>query len=145
MAAGCQVDFYVLSGETPSPEQLACRLAMMAWEQGHSVSVRMESGQEVSELDKLMWEFPPGRFLPHEAADSNTTAPVLIGEQKMDIPPDRDVVINLASTVVPEPGRFRRLLEIVPPRSSDREASRVKFRQYRNEGLDPAHHEIGKN
>ena len=145
MASGCQVDFYVLSGENPSPEQLACRLALMAWEQGHRVSVRTESEREAAQLDELMWEFPPGRFLPHDAADSNSSAPVLIGQQETVIPSDRDVVINLAGTVVPEPGRFRRLLEIVPPRSRDREASRVKFRHYRNEGLEPAHHEIGKN
>ena len=75
MASGCQVDFYVLSGETPSPEQLACRLAMMAWEQGHRVSVRTESGQEVRALDELMWEIPSGRFLPHEVLDKNSAGP----------------------------------------------------------------------
>jgi DNA polymerase-3 subunit chi len=145
MAAGCQVDFYVLSGEAPGPEQLACRLAMMAWEQGHRVSVRTESGQDARALDELMWEIPTGRFLSHEVFGQNTDAPVLIGEHNEEIPSDRDVVINLAHTVVPEPGRFTRLLEIVPARSRDREASRLKFRQYRSEGLEPAHHEIGKN
>jgi len=43
---------------------------------------------------------------------------------------------------VPDPGRFRRLLEIVPADTRQRESSRTKFRQYRSLGLEPNHHEI---
>ena len=36
MAAPCQVDFYVLQDGAQSADRLACRLALMAWEQGHT-------------------------------------------------------------------------------------------------------------
>ena len=41
MDHACQVDFYVLARPTQSAGELACRLAMRAWEQGHRVLVRV--------------------------------------------------------------------------------------------------------
>ncbi len=55
-----------------------------------------------------------------------------------------DVVINLCPEAVPEPERFSRVLEIVPFADNEKEASRVKYRIYRNLGLNPQTHEINK-
>lgn len=145
MSTPCQVDFYVLAGRAQSAQRLACRLAMMAWEQGYRVSVRTDNDQAAQELDELMWDHPPGRFLPHGTGADGAASPVSIGTLQQDIPADREVIINLAASAVPEPARFKRLLEIVPPDASQRDASRMKFRQYRDQGLDPAHHTIGKS
>lgn len=145
MDASCQVDFYVLASASQSADRLACRLAMMAWEQGHRVSVRTESTAEASALDELMWDYPPGRFLPHGTNADDETDPVTISASQQDIPADRDVVINLAASAIPDPLRFKRLLEIVPPDAAQRDASRRKFRQYREQGLEPAHHTIGQS
>ncbi len=144
MAAPCQVDFYVLASASQSAERLACRLAMMAWEQGHRVALRADSDTEVRALDELMWDVPPGRFLPHASGEDGADSPVSIGSRETAIPTDRDVIINLAAQPVPEPTRFRRLLEIVPAEAGQRTASREKFRQYREMGLDPVSHTIGK-
>jgi DNA polymerase-3 subunit chi len=145
MTATCQVDFYVLARTSQSAEQLACRLAMMAWEQGHRVSVRTEFESDVKILDELMWDAPPGRFLPHGTGATGAASPVAIGAQTEEIPADRDVVINLAAAAVPEPSRFKRLLEIVPEDNEQRSASRLKFREYRKLGLDPVSHPIGQS
>ncbi|NNJ63934.1 MAG: DNA polymerase III subunit chi, partial [Xanthomonadales bacterium] len=64
MTGTCQVDFYVLADPVRSAESLACQLALMAWEQGHRVCVRTEDELEAQRIDELMWEQPPGRFLP---------------------------------------------------------------------------------
>ena len=118
---------------------------MMAWEQGHRVSVRTQTEPEARALDELMWDSPAGRFLPHGTGQAGENSPVFITDSGKDIPAGRDLIINLASTAVPEPERFRRLLEIVPPQADQRTASREKFRQYRDQGLEPAHHAIGKS
>ena len=144
MDSKVQVDFYVLAKPNQSAERFACKLAMMAWEQGHHVAVLTADESHADVLDEIMWDFPPGRFLPHSRAEADPEAPVSINTHAMEIPADRDVVINLADTAVPEPGRFRRLLEIVPGAGQKRLASRQKFREYRNLGLDPASHPIGK-
>lgn len=144
MDGTCQVDFYVLVDPARTAESLACQLALMAWEQGHRVCVLTEDATEASRLDELMWEQPPGRFLPHDIGSGADECPVRIEEIGKAIPADRDVVINLACSAVGEPGRFQRLLEIVPPDDGRRQASRDKYRAYREQGLDPAHHTIGK-
>lgn len=144
MGSDCQVDFYVLANAAQSAEQLACRLAMMAWEQGHRVAVLAADEKDAESLDEVMWDYPPGRFLPHSRESVEPLPPVSISTGLSDIPSDRDVLINLADYAVPEPNRFKRLLEIVPGAELKRLASREKFRTYRELGLNPESHTIGK-
>lgn len=139
----CQVDFYVLARPTQSAVQFVCRLAMMAWEQGHRVTVRTESEAESRELGELMWDYPPGRFLPHEIGKASADVPVSIVTRDVEIPEHRDLVINLCTDPVPGPDRYRRLCEIVPAETAQRTASRVKFKTYRDQGLKPESHPIG--
>lgn len=141
-AEACQVDFYLLASASLDASHLACKLALMAWERGHSIDIMTANRAEAAALDELMWAYPEGRFLPHERAtgDSVSRAPIRIHE----LPPAgrADVIINLTSEPLEAPGRCTRLLEIVPYRPAEREASREKFRAYRDQGLEPATHEI---
>ena len=142
MSAGCQVDFYVLAESAPSAGHLACRLCLKAWEEGHRVTVLTTSDEEARRLDELMWEFPAGRFIPHERGPAAAEAPVAICSASEPVPAGRDVLVNLTAEAIPDPGRFRRVLEIVPADNALREASRTKFREYRRLGLQPQHHQI---
>lgn len=144
MTDTCQVDFYVLSSDNQTAERLACRLALMAWEQGKQIAVLAENADEVQKLDALMWDYPPGRFLPHSTNFSDPSAPVRIAASGAEFPDDCEVLINLTSAAIPDLGKFKRLLEIVPGGESDRAVSRHKFRAYRDLGLQPASHTIGK-
>jgi len=144
MSDTCQVDFYVLANPDQSAERLACKLAMMAWEQGHRVAIMTADERDAESLDEFMWDYPPGRFLPHSRGKAESESPVSIEVHTAEIPAGRDVVVNLADSAVPEPARFKRLLEIVPGAEQKRLASRQKFREYRSLGLDPASHTIGK-
>jgi DNA polymerase-3 subunit chi len=143
----CQVDFYVLAESAPPAEQLACRLSLMSWEQGHRVSVLAPDENAARSLDELMWDYPPARFLPHERGApgpgaAGPGAPVSIVSSADQLGADRDVVVNLGNEAVPDPGRFHRLLEIVPAEPHLREASRDKFRYYRKLGLQPSKHDV---
>ncbi len=147
MADACQVDFYVLGEDALTAEQLACRLALMAWEQGHRITVLTETRDLANKLDDLMWDYTTGRFLPHSVNPGDLRAPVIISGP--DVPSveegKSEVLINLTNTAIPEPNRFKRLLEIVPGSPAQRVASRHKFRSYREQGLDPASHPIGSS
>jgi len=142
MTDPCQVDFYVLARPTQSAGQFVCRLAMMAWEQGHRVMVRTENESDARKLDELMWDYPPGRFLPHETGTASEDIPVSIAARSVDIPDHRNLVINLCTEAVPEPSRYQRLCEIVPAEPQQRTASRAKFKSYRDQGLSPESHTI---
>lgn len=140
MKTSCQVDFYVLTRADQSPDRLACQLALMAWEQGHRVVVITGNESSAETLDEIMWEHPKGRFLPHSVGEASAAAPVAIEPLGASPKPDRDVVINLSDSPLRDTGTFRRLLEIVPAAADRRQASRRKFREYRELGLNPVHH-----
>lgn len=161
MTESCQVDFYLLAKPGLDARRMACRLALMAWERGHQTIVLTESDTSATEIDALMWESPADRFLPHEldsdAGPENATgsAPVLISrmsrleDNSLNANLDADlnewdVVINLCAQPVQKPARFKRLLEIVPHQHDARQASREKFRYYRDQGISPRTHEIDK-
>lgn len=145
MSDRCQIDFYVLASARHSAERLSCRLSMKAWEQGHRVLVRVRDEAHAAALDELMWDDPPGRFLPHAAGVIDERSPVCILPAAEPMPDGRDLLINLTAEPVPDPGRFRRLLEIVPADAEQRSASREKYKAYRELGLEPSTHTIGKN
>lgn len=142
MSISCQVDFYQLESARSEPQQLACRLAVMAWERGHRVLILVEDKAQASALDELLWSYPEGRFIPHgcSGAPEAAGAPVIIG-QKAPHGFD-DVVINLTGTAVDGSARFKRLLEIVPFEPGDREHARDKYKAYRQQGIQPGHHKI---
>ncbi len=140
----CQVDFYVLGDASITPEQLACRLAAMAWERGHAVTVVAPNAGAADAIDELLWASPPGRFLPHEVSDAAATTRAPIRVCAAGALDSGEVVINLCAQPVPEPNRFARLLEFVPFEAGQRAASRSRFTAYRNAGLTPATHTISK-
>jgi len=114
----------------------------MALERNQKIFIVTSSEPYSERLDELMWQYPEGRFIPHSRVESpdSAKAPVNIGVLSRLKP--ADVVINLCPEVVPEPDRFSRVLEIVPHADDEKEASRVKYRIYRNLGLNPQTHEI---
>lgn len=140
----CQIDFYLLGESSPGADKLTCRLALMALEREQKIFIITTTDDAAEKLDQLMWVYPEGRFVPHaRTADQDSgKAPVSIGTLSSLKP--ADVVINLCREAVPQPERFSRVLEIVPFADSEKEASRVKFRTYRNLGLNPQTHEINK-
>jgi len=140
----CQVDFYLLGETSPGADKLACRLALMALEHNQEVFVIVASEASAGQLDELMWQYPEGRFVPHarSGAEDSAKAPVNIGTLSALKPVE--VVINLCSEPVPRPEAFSRVLEIVPAAEDEKAASRVKYRNYRNQGLVPRTHEINK-
>ena len=140
----CQVDFYLLGESSPGAAKLACRLTLMALERKQKIFIVTTSDASSKQLDELMWQYPEGRFIPHAIAgeQESSKAPVNIGTLSGLSP--ADVVINLCLEAIPQPERFSRLLEIVPYADDEKEASRAKFRIYRNLNLNPQTHEINK-
>jgi len=145
VAKPCQIDFYVLEDESLSPDMLVCRLALMAWKQGNRVLILAEDQEHAKQLDTALWEKPEGRYLPHKLIQQPGSAPVNIGTQYELNDHAAEVLINLTGEAVSSPGRFQRLLELVPFDNAQREASRNKFRTYRNLGLKPESHSANQD
>jgi len=140
----CQIDFYLLGEASMQADTLTCRLAMMAWERDQHIFVSAPDMDYAHRLNKIMWDIPGERFLPHAicGAPQAEKAPVKIGAIA-DLNTS-DVVINLCQQAIPQPERFKRVLEIVPFKEKDRGASRIKYQAYCKQGIKPHTHEISK-
>ena len=126
-----------------NPSLAACRLAHKAYRLKHRVYILTATADESANLDRLLWTFNPGSFVPHqvhaEAVDPNL--PVLIGH---DMPPAEfnDVLISLTTQVPACFERFDRVAELVSSDESERAGARARFRQYRDRGLDVQTHNL---
>ncbi len=140
----CQVDFYLNGQAVPASSHIACDLALMVAERNQKIFVLTVSSAKAEQISQLMWQYPQGRFLPHAVAGEPDAdkAPVIIGVVS-DLYPT-DVVINLSPEAVPNPQRFKRILEIVPYADDEKESSRIKYKTYRTLGLTPHTQETNK-
>jgi DNA polymerase III subunit chi len=144
-----RVDFYVLDSDTPSGRlQLACKLAEKAYLADQSVLIWDTDAQELRSLDELLWVFRDGSFVPHDMLAAATApgstpndAPVTLSAGVAPTGPV-DVLINLAPDVPPCAAQSRRVIEIVDSDETRRKAGRIRFKAYRDSGVQPASHNV---
>ncbi len=141
-----RVDFYLLNTREPQARRVfACKLAEKAWRLGLKVYVQTGSASESRIMDDLLWTFRHGSFVPHALAEGTAEeladAPVAIGH---DVPPEgfSDLLVNLGAQTLPQLNRFSRLAEVVDQDENLRQQGRLRFRQYRDQGLELETHHI---
>ena len=131
-----QVDFYILQNEQPGARPLfTCRLTEKAFKQGHRVYINTASGQQLQQLDELLWTFRDGSFLPHAVYDAGTseTPPILLGHAVEPEGPT-DVLVNLSSELPSFFSRFSRVAELVGGDADQLDAARERYRFYKDRG-----------
>jgi DNA polymerase-3 subunit chi len=141
-----RVDFYLLNTREPQARRLfACKLAEKAWRLGLKVYVQTGSASESRIMDDLLWTFRQGSFVPHAlaegAAEDLVDTPVAIGH---DAPPAgfSDLLVNLGGQTLPQLERFSRLAEVVDQDEALRNQGRLRYRAYRDAGLELETHHI---
>ncbi|HEB57446.1 MAG TPA: DNA polymerase III subunit chi [Gammaproteobacteria bacterium] len=143
-----RIDFYLLnSHQADASERTACRLTEKAYTLRHAIYIHTHSQQQATQLDKLLWTFRDGSFIPHHlhGEDESHNSPVVIGHQTRaneELATQHQLLINLAQTVPPFFSRFERVAEIVGVDEQQREAARERFRFYRQRGYELQTHEL---
>ena len=139
-----RVDFYILQDNQPGAQSLlACRLSEKAFKNGHQVYINTDSGQQLKQLDDMLWTFRDGSFLPHglyEEASPNTH-PVLLGHAVEPEGPS-DVLVNLSNAVPSFFSRFNRVAELVGGDAAQREYARERYRFYKDRGYTLNTHKL---
>jgi DNA polymerase III subunit chi len=138
-----QIDFYILADSNPGARfGIACRVIEKAARQTTRVLVRTRSESEARTLDELLWTFSdvsfvPHRLLPDGRADETSAGdePVLITHSASTVS-DCDVLVNLTDTIPESAAQYPRIVEIVTNASDDRQAGRVRYRDYRALGFE---------
>lgn len=103
--------------------------------------------QATSELmDQLLWTSSATSFLPHCDAKLELAAqtPILIHHEADALLHD-EVLLNLRPEYPAFFSRFQRLIEIVSPDESDRQAARERYRFYRDRGYEIRSHDMSKS
>ena len=139
-----QVDFYILDERAAGNRfLLACRLAEKIYHQGRRVFINTDSAEEQRHMDRLLWTFRQGSFIPHAILDKANplTTPVIVGSQG-EAGEEADVMINLAPEVPPCFSRFERVAELIDREPQVKAAGRERFRFYRDRGYPLQTHEI---
>jgi|SRR5215469_5558318 len=139
-----RVDFYIIEGTAAAARlQVACRLAEKAYLASQRALIWHTDRAELEALDQLLWTFADGSFVPHEWLTSNAAAeaPVLLSAGS---PPAEafDFVINLAADPPPFLHLTRRIAEIIDGDEGRRRAGRVRFKAYRELGVEPGTHTL---
>jgi DNA polymerase-3 subunit chi len=144
--AAAKVDFYLLgASDARAHLVMACRLAEKAFDQGLKIAVRTASPSQTAELDDLMWTFSDRSFVPHgvwpaEPAFAAAT-PVLITSGALP-ESHRDVLINLGDDMPTDAGSYARVCEVVAGDENSKRQARVRWRGYRDAGLEPDAHNL---
>ena len=129
--------------------QYACRVVRKARAANKTVLVVARDGDRLARFDAALWTFSPLDFVPHVPADSPlaTETPVLLSREA-PVAHARDVLLLLDDTA-PEGfkelfARFERVIEVVSRDDEDRAKARVRFKLYRDSGLQPQVHEAAE-
>jgi DNA polymerase III subunit chi len=135
-----RVDFYILA-DLDGAEPFTCRLTEKAYDQGHRIFIRARDAAQAQALDRLLWSFRQGSFLPHARSAAATDEPIVLGVAGEAEPDRGDLLINLAADLPPQWHGFARLAEVVAGEPA-LAAARRRFRHYREAGTDPHYHKL---
>ena len=113
-----------------------CRYARKAV--AHARRVAVVAGPELLQrVDRDMWEFSATEFLAHCSADAapamQAVSPVVLCDAAARSP-HKDILVNLGFDVPEGFGQFTRLVELVGGDEEDRQASRRRWKFYRDRG-----------
>ncbi|XID74840.1 DNA polymerase III subunit chi [Alkanindiges sp. WGS2144] len=131
------VSFYLIQQQIGQLE-LACRICRKSAMTGRqSLLVKFDQQDVLQQFDDLLWQFDPSSFIPHDIDDPSS--PICLSLQ---IPDNfSGICLNLGEGIV-DPKRFEHVLEIVENDEPARAHSRMRFRAYREQGIEPVVHQV---
>jgi DNA polymerase III subunit chi len=141
-----RVDFYILEGSDARERwRFACRIVDKAFEAEQRVLVCLDSDAELTAFDELLWTFAQDSFVPHEPLSDESDweeTPVLLGCARVPKTP-ADVVVNLGSSMPTAAVASASVIEIIDADPTRRQAGRVRYKQYKEMGVEPTTHKLG--
>ena len=135
-----QVDFYILKETHKEP--FICRLVEKIYHRGHQIYIHCDDQNSADKIDKLLWSFHPGSFIPHsqlESSDAIEQINIGISENPQQ---HADVLINMGKDVPLFFSRFDRVSEIIPGNDVEKNQGRIRYGFYRDRGYDLKTHQL---
>ncbi len=132
-----RIDFYQLDAARHHPDQVVCQLCQKAYDNRQLTLLLTRDRQHSEHLDKKLWTFADDSFVPHDAEEvEGLVTPILIHDDPQPHG-DRQLLINLSSTIPPYFAQFERVIELV---TEDNKAhAREHYSYYKERGY-PLNH-----
>jgi DNA polymerase-3 subunit chi len=141
-----RADFYVLeSSDARERWKFACLEIEKAFLADERVLVWFDSQTDLAAFDELLWTFADRSFVPHEPLTAESDweeTPVLLSAAQSPAAPAQ-LIVNLAGGMPPGLAAAGRVVEIIDADAGRRQAGRVRFKQYRDAGIEPVTHKVG--
>lgn len=139
-----RVDMYLLPEATTADDaelRLACQLTGKAWPAHRQISICCAAAQQ-ARLDDLLWQQPVDRFIAHGISD--TAAAVQAPVQISDRPLAGSLLIQLCEQLPSELSaqQYQRILDVIGAGEQQRQAGRLRYRQYQQLGADLHTHHL---
>ncbi|MCY4150486.1 MAG: DNA polymerase III subunit chi [Gammaproteobacteria bacterium] len=143
-----RVDFYILDQEGPKGKfQFACRIVQKVRDLDLKVLVRTENMANSQTMDRMLWTFRQNSFIPHaiiqEGGLSWEDYPVQISHD-FHCHDRANVLVNLKEDAGEQNLEYDRVVELVSNDLSDKDSGRARYRYYRDRGIEPLTHNIGR-
>lgn len=141
-----RVDFYVLKSAAAKQRwAFACRLTEKAYSRDLSVLIVNDTPADARALDDLLWTFNERSFIPHDiCTDENPVDPAT--KVHLTAPPApaprADLLVNLASCLLPDWERYPRIAEIIDADEERRRLGRERFKAYRELKVNLTTHQL---
>jgi len=137
--------------EVPHPplERTACHAVARLVGQEHRVVVRARDATQAARLDELLWTFDPGAFLAHRrvapGADvDGAPEAALVVPGELDWPAATALVLAGPLEPAQVPDRYDVVIDFaIPYDEALLEASRARFRAWRERGVEPEYKRRG--
>lgn len=133
-----RIDFH---SNVPNKLAYACRLVRKARAAQCQIVLLGKDGNELAQLDQLLWSFSEQDFLPHVRAGDPLAAqtPVILTDSEAVELPHHHVLINLSGGTPQQFARFERMFEIISSDDADKAAGRDRYRFYKERGYPLSH------
>ncbi len=123
----------------------ACRLLRKAYRKGARVAV-IGPAPLLAALDRELWTFDPGDFVPHLRLVGAAALPPAAGRTPIWLVDGAlpggapEVLVNLGADAPADLAPFSRVIEVLSEDADDVELGRRRWRDYREQGLTVLHH-----
>ncbi|MCK5890040.1 MAG: DNA polymerase III subunit chi [Methylococcales bacterium] len=140
-----EASFYILPTHSLADRFFfACKLIEKAYKSGQFCYVYTDSLQQSQRLDNQLWTFRENSFIPHQIYDDvlpEYEKTILIGTQPA--PKQwQTLIFNLSSNTPDHLDQADRVLEILDNDEEKKQAGRLRFRQYKQDGFTMVSHQI---
>ena len=132
-----RIDFYQLDPDRHRRDQVVCQLCQKAYEGKQKTLLLTQNQQHSQQLDRQLWVYSDDSFLPHDAEDSvEFSTPILVHDNP-DPKGDRQLLINLSTTVPVYFAQFERVIELIT--EENKAQARAHYSYYKERGY-PLNH-----